>query len=88
MAPVLNAGFVGLPSSHLRPSAAGRLYARGLVLFVSVSAATSFSRIASPALAARRNVWSQPPESFFDEAVINVDGVIVGTTCFNIHANR
>jgi len=30
--------------------------------------------------AARLNVWRQQPVSFFDEAVIDVDGVIVGTT--------
>jgi len=29
---------------------------------------------------ARRNVWSQQPKEFFDEAIIDVDGVIVGTT--------
>jgi Transposase DDE domain group 1 len=28
---------------------------------------------------ARRNVWRQQPREFFDEAVIDVDGVIVGT---------
>ena len=28
----------------------------------------------------RRRVWSQQPESFFDEAVIDADGTIVGTT--------
>lgn len=30
--------------------------------------------------AARLNVWSQQPDEFFNEAVIDVDGVIVGTT--------
>lgn len=30
--------------------------------------------------AARLNVWSQQPREFFNEAVIDVDGVIVGTT--------
>lgn len=30
--------------------------------------------------AARLNVWRQQPESFFNETIIDVDGVIVGTT--------
>ena len=30
--------------------------------------------------AARLNVWSQQPKEFFEEAIIDVDGVIVGTT--------